>query len=282
MLFSKIAMEDYITSFLIEDTGFTGDITSSFLQGKRIKAHLIAGESFTLAGTPFFNKVFELLDNEFQIKWHLTEGQTVYEGDILCSMEGKETALLSGERTALNLLQHLSGIATNTRRYTKVLEGTRIKLLDTRKTTPGLRYFEKYATRIGGAWNHRMGLYDAVMIKDNHIKAYGSITDAVNTVKQNVPITVKIEVEVENWPQLHEVLNVKDKVDIIMLDNWEISEIDRAIEFIRNKINHAKIEVSGGITLEKLAELKTKDIDFVSTSKLITGAKWVDISMEVE
>ncbi|WP_456484609.1 carboxylating nicotinate-nucleotide diphosphorylase [Desulfurobacterium sp.] len=282
MNFSKIAIEDYILSFLKEDIGFTGDITSVALPGRKIRARLEAKDDFILAGTPFFQKVFEVLDSNFKFSWKKKEGEQVKAGEIIGYIEGGEKSLLIGERTALNLLQHLSGIATNTYKYAKVLQGTKIKLLDTRKTSPGLRYFEKYATRIGGAFNHRMGLYDAVMIKDNHIKAYGNVTNAVNTIYKNIPVTTIIEVEIENWDQLKETLNVKDMINIIMLDNWEISELDKAIKFIRNELNHTKIEISGGITLEKLKELRTKDIDFVSTSKLITNAKWVDISMEVE
>ncbi|WP_457569400.1 carboxylating nicotinate-nucleotide diphosphorylase [Desulfurobacterium sp.] len=282
MQFSKIAIEDYILSFLKEDIGFTGDITSSSLPGKRIKAYIEAKEDFILAGSPFFQKTFEILDKSFGFTWNKREGDQVTKGEIIAYIEGDEKALLTGERTALNLLQHLSGIATNTRKYVKILSGTNIKLLDTRKTTPGLRYFEKYATKVGGAYNHRMGLYDAVMIKDNHIKAYGSVETAVLEISKNIPVTMSIEVEIENWQQLEEATKVKELINIIMLDNWSLQEIDRAITFIRKNLNHVKIEVSGGITLETLKELRNKDIDYISTSKLITGAKWVDIGMEVE
>ncbi|WP_456397497.1 carboxylating nicotinate-nucleotide diphosphorylase [Desulfurobacterium sp.] len=282
MQFSKIIIEDYILSFLREDIGFTGDITSSSLQGKQIKAYIEAKEDFILAGSPFFQKTFEILDENFKFIWKKREGDHIAKGDIIAYIEGNEKALLTGERTALNLLQHLSGIATNTRKYVEILRGTNIKILDTRKTTPGLRYFEKYATKVGGAYNHRMGLYDAVMIKDNHIKTYGSIETAVLKISKNIPITMLIEVEIENWQQLEEAIKVKKLINIIMLDNWSLQEIDRAITFIRKNLSHVKIEVSGGITLEILKELRNKDIDYISTSKLITEAKWVDIGMEVE
>ncbi|OMH40831.1 carboxylating nicotinate-nucleotide diphosphorylase [Desulfurobacterium indicum] len=282
MQFSKIAIEDYILSFLKEDIGFTGDITSSSLPGKRIKAYIEAKENFILAGSPFFQKTFEMLDKSFEFIWKKNEGNRVAKGEIIAYIEGNEKALLTGERTALNLIQHLSGIATNTRKYVEILNGTNIKLLDTRKTTPGLRYFEKYATKVGGAYNHRMGLYDAVMIKDNHIKAFGSVETAVLEISKNIPVTMSIEVEIENWQQLEEAIKVKELINIIMLDNWSLQEIDRAVKFIRKNFNHVEIEISGGITLETLKMLRNKDIDYVSTSKLITRAKWVDISMEVE
>lgn len=282
MNFSNLAMDDYILSFLREDLGYTGDISSSGLTGKRITVYVEAKEQFILAGAPVFERVFKLLDGNTSFRWFKKDGDKLKKGEILCEIEGDERVLFSGERTGLNLIQHLSGIATNTRKFVKVLEGTKIKLLDTRKTTPGLRYFEKYATRVGGAFNHRMGLYDAVMIKDNHIRAYGDIVNAVKILREKIPVTTTLEVEVENWQQLEDVLKVKELVDIVMLDNWKPEEMDEGIKFLRKEAPDVKIEISGGITLESLNGLKNKDIDFVSTSKLITEAKWVDIGMEVK
>ncbi|SNR61164.1 carboxylating nicotinate-nucleotide diphosphorylase [Desulfurobacterium atlanticum] len=282
MNFSKLAMDDYILSFLKEDLGYTGDISSSGLNGKIITVYVEAKEEFILAGAPFFERVFKLLDEAISFRWFKKDGDEIAKGDVLCEIEGDERVLFSGERTGLNLLQHLSGIATNTRKFVKVLEGTKIKLLDTRKTTPGLRYFEKYATRVGGAFNHRMGLYDAVMIKDNHIKAYGGIVNAVKILKEKIPVTTMVEVEVENWQQLEDVLKVIEYVNIVMLDNWDLKEIDKAVKILRSASFDVKIEISGGITLETLKLLRNKDIDFISTSKLITAARWVDIGMEVK
>jgi len=201
---------------------------------------------------------------------------------IIGEVEADGSALLSAERTALNLLQRLSGIATKTRKMVEILEGSQVKLLDTRKTTPGLRILEKYATKVGGALNHRFGLFDAVMIKDNHIKAYGSLKKAVTEIRKLIPVTMKIEVEVENEDQLNQAISVIDMIDIVMLDNWEIGKVKEAVKKLKERKPSVKVELSGGIDEEKLNLIKKLPVDFVSTSKLITGASWVDISLEVE
>ncbi|MEO2068031.1 MAG: carboxylating nicotinate-nucleotide diphosphorylase [Desulfurobacteriaceae bacterium] len=277
----KIYIEKTILSFLEEDLGSLGDITTSSLEKEYAKAEVIAKENFILCGIPFFETVFKVYDREISFEWKKTEGEKVSKGETIGYVEGNVKTLLTCERTALNLLQRLSGIATKTREFVKALEGSKVKLLDTRKTTPGLRYFEKYATKVGGAFNHRMGLYDAVMIKDNHIKAFGSIKKAVEKIVSSIPVTTKVEIEIENEGQLKELLSVIESVDIVMLDNWDIERIDDAVKLLRKEKNSLKIEVSGNITFDKLLKLKDKDIDFVSTSKIITSAKWVDISMEV-
>ncbi len=279
---SSLVMENYILSFLREDMGFIGDLTSSSLKGRQITAYIEGKEDFILAGAPFFEMVFKLIDENVFFDWEKRDGDFVKRGDVICRLSGDERVLLSGERTALNLLQHLSGIATNTRMFVDAMGDSDVKLLDTRKTTPGLRYFEKYATKVGGAFNHRMGLYDAAMIKDNHIKAYGGVVNAVKKVVVEVPVTTSVEVEVESWNQLEELMGIIEKVDIVMLDNWSLSRLSEAVSLIRETAEHVKIEVSGGVTLKTLEKLRKFDIDFISTSKLITSAKWVDIGMEVE
>lgn len=279
---NPLVIDQLILNFLNEDLGLRGDLSSLGLSGKKGKAVLIAKEKGILCGKPFFEKVFRFLDKETSFNWKAKDGDKVEKGQIVCEIVGDLSSILSAERTALNLIQKLSGIATETRKYVEVLKESKIRLLDTRKTTPGMRIFEKYATRVGGALNHRFGLYDAVMIKDNHIKAYGSIKEAVISVAKSIPVTAKIEVEVENWEQLEEIINVIELVDIVMLDNWKLEEIGKGARELKRVKENVKVEVSGGITLENLNFLKKEPIDFISTSRIITRASWLDFSLEVK
>ena len=278
---NKIYLEKAILSFLEEDLALSGDLTTASIEDRKSVAEVIAKENFILCGIPFFETVFRLYDNNTTFEWKKKEGEEISGGEVIGKVYGNIKTLLTCERTALNILQRLSGIATETRKYINLLKGSKVKLLDTRKTTPGLRYFEKYATRIGGAYNHRMGLYDAAMIKDNHIKAFGGVIPAVKSVASSIPVTTKIEVEVENEKQLEEVIQVIELVDIVMLDNWDINKVENAALKLKSAKSSIKVEVSGNITIEKIRELKEKPIDFISTSKVITGARWIDISMEV-
>ncbi len=278
-----IYVREAIRSFLNEDLGVFGDLSSLALKGEHVKGYLEARENLVLCGSPFFEEVFRILDGEASFSWRFSEGEEVREGEKVCTFRMRAGALLSGERTALNIIQKLSGISTLTRRYVNLLRGTKIKLLDTRKTTPGLRYFEKYATRVGGAFNHRLGLYDAVMVKDNHIKVYGSIATAVKSIRGKVPVTSAVEVEVENWKQLEDVISVAADVDIVMFDNWKLGEIEKAVKYLREKCGKGiMIEVSGRVDEERVKLLRNMDIDFISTSRTITEARWVDIGVEVE
>lgn len=278
---NQLYVERLILSFLEEDLGFCGDLSSAPLPEKRCTAEVIVKEESLICGIPFFEKVFSLLDRGVSFKWNVKDGDKVQASSVIGSVEGSLKAILQGERTALNILQKLSGIATNTARYVEILEGSPVKLLDTRKTTPGWRVLEKYATRVGGALNHRFGLYDAVMIKDNHIKAFGSIRDAVLKVKKVIPVTTKVEVEVENEEQLNEVLDVLDYVDIVMLDNWDLEKVASAVSVLKERKNSVKVELSGGIDFQSLRLVKDLPVDYVSTSKIITAAKWIDISLEL-
>ncbi len=278
---NELFVRNLILNFLSEDLGISGDWSSLPLKGKRLKAEVIAKENFILCGSPFFSRVFALLGGAPEFHWNFKEGEEVSKGSIVCSLECDGSSLLSGERTALNLLQRLSGVATNTREFVKLLSGSSVKLLDTRKTTPGLRALEKYATRVGGALNHRWGLFDAVMLKDNHLKAYGGVREAVLKVKSAVPITAKVEVEVESFEELEEFLEVIELVDLVMLDNWELEKVPEAVKLIRERSSFVKVELSGGVDKESLPFIRELPIDFVSTSKLITSAKWVDVSLEV-
>ncbi len=277
---NPLNVRELIVNFLKEDLGVTGDWSSLPLKGKRLKGILIGKERFTLCGIPFFEETVRVLDREATFKWYFKEGDEVEEG-VIGEVVADGNALLSAERTALNLLQRLSGIATKTKELVKLLEKSQVKLLDTRKTTPGLRVLEKYATRVGGALNHRMGLFDAVMVKDNHIKAYGGLKRAVKLIREAIPVTMKVEVEVESEEELRKALSVIDMIDIVMLDNWELSDVERAVRELKGVKPSVLVELSGGIDQEKLKRVRKLPVDFVSTSKVITGARWVDISLEV-
>jgi len=278
---NELFIDKLLLFFLLEDTGIIGDLTTASLPDTRCKAEVLAGEDFVLCGLPFFERVFTLHDKDTLFKWFKAEGSEVEEGDVIGCIETSAKTLLTCERTALNVLQRLSGVATQVRRYVKALEGSKICLLDTRKTTPGLRCLEKYAVRVGGAKNHRFGLYDAVIVKDNHIKLYGGVAKAVKAIRNIVPVTTFLEVEVENWQELEEVVDVLEHVDMVMLDNWQAEDVPRAVRLLKSKKPSVKVELSGGITFERLKELRSLPVDYISTSKVVTQARWVDIKVEV-
>ena len=279
---NPLYLERLIVNFLNEDLGTIGDITSKALPKVKGKAKLIAKESGILCGVEPFSVTFKLLNPETEVKWLKQEGEEFERNEVVCLVEGELPSILSAERTALNLIQKLSGIATTTKNFVKELENSPVRLLDTRKTTPGLRVLEKHATKVGGALNHRMGLYDAAMIKDNHIRAFGGVKPAVIAISKEIPVTTKVEVEVENSKQLKEALEVIELIDIVMLDNWPLEKVEEAVLKLKEAKPSLKVEISGGITLEKLKAVKSLPVDFVSTSKIVTAAKWIDFSLEVE
>jgi nicotinate-nucleotide pyrophosphorylase (carboxylating) len=205
----------------------------------------------------------------------MEDGQAMEKGSVLAVLAGNATGLLQGERTALNLLQRLSGIATATRSFVRALQGSATLLLDTRKTTPGFRYFEKYAVRVGGGHNHRLGLYDGVMLKDNHLAAAGDIGVAVSLVRERAPVTVRVEVEVETLAQVRQA--VQAGADIIMLDNMAPEQMREAITLIGGR---AKVEASGRIRLEDLPALAKLGLDYISTSAMVTRSRWLDIGLD--
>lgn len=269
-------LDKIIDLALLEDIG-SGDLTTKSISPylKKSKYYLVAKESFILCGMPIVNEIFYKTDRNIKINFLKNDGELVNAGDKLAEIIGDTATILMLERTVLNFLQRLSGIATNTNKYIKELDGTNIKILDTRKTTPGLRILEKYAVKIGGGTNHRIGLFDGVMLKDTHIDAVGSIKKAVELVRSNIPVTVKIEVETRNLKEVEEA--VEAGADIIMLDNFDINSINEACQLINKR---AKIEVSGGITLDKLHLYKKYPIDFISVGALTNSFKSVDISMK--
>lgn len=279
---NPLYLEKLIVNFLNEDLGIAGDITSRALPKVKGKAKLITREKGVLCGVEPFTLTFKTVNSEIKVNWLKREGEEFGENEVVCLIEGELPSILTAERTALNLIQRLSGIATTTRRFVEELKGSHVKLLDTRKTTPGLRMLEKHATKVGGALNHRLGLYDAVMVKDNHIRAFGGVKSAVVSVSKEVPVTTKIEVEVENWEQLERALEVIDLIDIVMLDNWPLEEVKEAALTLKRAKSSVKVELSGGITLEKLKNIRELPVDFVSTSKIVTAASWIDFSLEVE
>jgi nicotinate-nucleotide pyrophosphorylase (carboxylating) len=271
-------VRERLRAFLAEDIG-GGDLTTAGLPQlarATTRAQLSARETGVLAGLEFALEVFRLLDPDVQVfPPYLEDGQEMKKGTVLAVLAGNTAALLQGERTALNLLQRLSGIATTTRAFVDALQGSETVLLDTRKTTPGFRFFEKYAVRVGGGRNHRMGLYDGVMLKDNHLAAAGDIGVAVSLVRERAPVTVLVEVEAETLDQVREAL--KAGADIIMLDNMGVEQMRQAVALIGGK---ARVEASGRIRREDLPALAGLGLDYISASAMVTQSRWLDIGLD--
>lgn len=262
--------------WLDEDLG-EGDITEALTpKGKMGQAWITAKADGLIAGIPLAVLVFHELDPRIQVTSMTEDGKEVKRGDILLQLEGPMSSLLAGERLSLNLLQRLSGIATMTQQYVQKVKGLPVRIVDTRKTTPGLRGLEKYAVRMGGGYNHRFGLYDAAMIKDNHIKAAGGISQAVTTLRQAIPHTVKIEVEVESLEQVQEALDVN--ADIIMLDNMSNRLMSEAVTLIGGR---SIVEASGGVSLQTVRTVAETGVDIISIGALTHSVIALDISMDL-
>jgi nicotinate-nucleotide pyrophosphorylase (carboxylating) len=260
---------------LEEDIG-TGDVTTlaTIEPGTQASAELVAKEDFVLAGIDVAQRVFQLLSTKTAFEKLITDGQSVKRGDVLAWIRGDAAVLLQGERVALNLLQRMCGVATLTAAFVREVEGTHAIVVDTRKTTPGLRVLEKYAVRMGGGGNHRMALYDAVLIKENHVAAAGGITAAVSRAKQRVPHTQKIEVEVRNQDEVAEALTAG--ADILLLDNMSLDELIAAVEQVGDR---AITEASGGVNLETVREIAETGVRLISVGALTHSYRAVDISM---
>ena len=281
ILLDQISDDFLISLALKEDIGKADITTEAILKGvsdRTIKATLIAKEDLILAGLELFEMTFKKIDPEVKIITDIGDEDFCKKGSVILYLEGKFSSILKGERVALNILQHLSGIATNTYKVVEELKGTKIKILDTRKTIPLWRKWEKYAVRVGGGYNHRMGLYDMFLIKENHIAVAGSISKAVMLAKNYDP-NVKIEVEVRNFNEVKEAVDTE--ADIIMLDNMDDSEIKNCVKYIREN-SDKNIEVSGNITLERIKRLRDIDIDFISMGALTHSVKAADISLILE
>jgi nicotinate-nucleotide pyrophosphorylase (carboxylating) len=272
----KLNLDELIIQALKEDIT-SEDITTNAIipEGKTGEVQLLAKENGIIAGLTVFKRVFELLDERVEMNVFFKDGDAIKENDLIGVIIGDVRVLLSGERVALNYLQRMSGIATHTRKLSKVLIGTQTKLLDTRKTTPNMRIFEKYAVKVGGGYNHRFNLSDGVLIKDNHINAAGGIKEAVELTQLYVSFVRKIEIEVENLEMVSEALEAG--ADIIMLDNMDNDTIIQAVKIIERK---AQIECSGNITEQRLKEIAKLGVDFVSCGALTHSSSVLDISMK--
>ncbi len=267
---------DLIKRALEEDAG-NGDITttSTIPEGAVAYGKYIAKEDGVLCGMPVVRAVFDELDESIELCVNFPEGAHFKKGDVLAEVKGNARSVLTGERVGLNLLQHMSAIATKTNEAVAKVEGYKAKITDTRKTTPGLRYLEKLAVRVGGGTNHRYNLSDGVLIKDNHIVAAGSITAAVTAARNAVPHTLKIEVEVETFDQLHEALEAG--ADIIMLDNMSCEDMKKAVEIVDGR---AYLEASGNMGERELSEVAATGVDIISIGALTHSVKALDISLK--
>ena len=271
-----LQMDKYILSALEEDIS-SEDVTTNAVMREALQGEvdLICKQDGVIAGLPVFERTFKLLDNNTQVEFFCKDGDTVTKGQLLAKVYGDIRVLLSGERVALNYLQRMSGIATYTRNMVKLFEGTDTKLLDTRKTTPNMRIFEKYAVRVGGGHNHRYNLSDGVLLKDNHIGAAGSVTKAVQMAKEYAPFVRKIEVEVETLDMVKEA--VAAGADIIMLDNMTVEKMREAIRIIDGR---AETECSGNVTKENVAQLTALGVHYISSGALTHSALILDISLK--
>jgi nicotinate-nucleotide pyrophosphorylase (carboxylating) len=274
-----VFLDRLISLALEEDLGAAGDITTEALvpvdaQGT---AELIAKERLVLAGLDTFARVFVRVDPDVKVELLARDGQEVQPKAMVARVHGRMRALLTAERTALNIVQRTSGMATMAQQVMAAVRGTKLRILDTRKTAPGMRSLSKQAVKAGGAFNHRFGLFDGVLIKDNHIAAVGgSVREALRRARTNAPQLVKIEIEVTNLDQLAEAL--EEGADVVMLDNMDDEQIRRAVELTAGRI---PLEVSGGITLERLPRLAKLGVDFVSMGALTHSARAMDLSLEI-
>ncbi len=272
----KINADDLILNALKEDITSEDISTNSVMRHYQLgEVELICKEDGVIAGLEVFKRVFELLDADTKVEFFVKDGDKVKNGQKLGVVCGDIRVLLSGERTALNYLQRMSGIATYTRTIADMLEGTDTKLLDTRKTTPGMRIFEKYAVKVGGGYNHRFNLSDGILLKDNHIGAAGGVKQAVEMAKEYAPFVRKIEIEVENLKMLEEALEAG--ADIIMLDNMSVEDMIKAVELCKGK---AETECSGNVTKENVAKLIRIGVNYISSGALTHSSPILDLSLK--
>ena len=291
----KKKVEGIVMAALKEDIG-AKDITSVAIVGKGlpVKAHIVSKEEGIICGLPVCEKVFNVLDANIRFKPQLKDGGAVHEGQVAAYLEGEAVGILSGERAALNFLARLSGIATKTNAFIKKIGSLPVKIMDTRKTTPGLRYLEKYAVRIGGGYNHRSGLWDQVLIKDNHLKAIScqpsqpkagppraeAISKLLENVRKKVQRNIKIEIEVNNLKEFENAL--KGKPDIIMLDNMSAEDAKKAVKLRNKSGKYPLLEISGNITLENVLDYAECKVDMISIGSLTHSVESIDLSLEID
>lgn len=276
-----LVLDPLLQGWLSEDIG-RGDRTTQAIfpiEAGLGQAQWVVKEAGVVAGLPIAARVFQLLNPHILFTGLVAEGQWCEQGQTIATLTGPVDALLTGERVALNLAMRLSGIATATRQYVELINDLPTQLVDTRKTTPGLRLLEKYGSQVGGAANHRMGLDDAVMIKDNHIVAAGGIGKAIALVRRRSPFPLAIEVETENLEMV--TAAIQHEADIIMLDNMPLSMMQQAVERIRQASHRIKIEASGNVTLNSLRSIAETGVDYISSSAPITRSTWLDLSMQI-
>jgi len=268
-----------VEAALREDLG-SGDVTAALVPAaQRVRGSVVAREDAVLCGRAWVDETFRQLDPRVQLTWHAIDGERVTAGQAIFAIAGPARPVLSGERTALNFLQLLSGTATVARRFVDAVAGTGCRILDTRKTVPGLRSAQKYAVRCGGAQNHRMGLYDQVLIKENHIAAAGSLTGAIEAARRSAD-GITVEVEVETLGELQEALNARP--DIIMLDDFTLEDMRAAVALNRTQGAGAKLEVSGSVSLEAVRAIAETGVDFISVGGLTKHVRAIDLSMRLD
>ncbi len=271
-------VDDLIKKALLEDINYV-DVTTDYLvdDNATTTAKFIAKDEGVLAGIKVAMRVFELLDDKVKYEVFINDGHKVKKGDIIAKMTGKTKALLKGERTALNLVQHMSGIATQTNKCVELVKGTNASIAETRKTLPGLRPIQKYSVVAGGGRNHRYNLSDCAMLKDNHIDAYGSLTNAVKALREKIGHTTKIEVEVRDFKELNEAINIG--ADIIMLDNMSCDNMKEAVKITDGR---ALLEASGNVTLDNIRDVALTGVDIISLGALTHSVQCFDISMKID
>ena len=277
MMLNKIYVDNLINNALLEDINYV-DVATDYLipDEQEGSAQFIAKADGVLCGLDVALRVFEILQPDFKAEVFKKDGDVLKKGDIIAKVYGKTKNILKGERTALNLIQHMSGVATATNKAVKIIEGTKATIADTRMTLPGLRFIDKYAVTVGGGRKHRYNLSDCAMLKDNHVDAGGGITNAVKTLKAKLGHTVKIELEVRNLEELREALEAQ--VDIIMLDNMSCEDMKKAVEITDGR---AKLEASGGITDETLYDIAQTGVDIISMGAITHSVKAFDISLKI-
>ena len=276
-MLSKFYVEDHVKSALMEDIGY-GDITTENLAGENdfLKAELNTRSEGVLCGCNVFKTVYKVLSDDVKIKFYFKDGDIIKKGDKIADLEGPAKDLLMGERVSLNYIQRMSGIATETRKYQDAIAPYSAKIVDTRKTTPNFRAFEKYSVKVGGGALHRFNLSDCAMIKDNHIRLAGSLTNAVNKLRENISHAHKIEVECDTIDQVKEAVEVK--ADIIMLDNMPVETMKKAVELINHQ---AIVEASGNVNLSTVNAIASTGVDIISSSAIVAKAPTLDLALDM-
>lgn len=276
-MLSKFYVQDHVKMALMEDIGY-GDITTENLAGENdfLKGELNTRSEGVLCGCDVFKTVYETLSDKVEIKFHFKDGDKIEKGDKIADISGPAKELLMGERVALNYIQRMSGIATETRKYQDAIKPYSAKIVDTRKTTPNFRAFEKYSVKVGGGALHRFNLSDCAMIKDNHIRLAGSITGAVNKLRENISHAHKIEVECDTLEQVKEAVSVK--ADIIMLDNMSVDTMKKAVEIINHQ---AVVEASGNVKLDTVNAIASTGVDIISSSAIVAKAPTLDLALDM-